>query len=1200
MQNRFLNTFLLFISILSMTACGGGGGGGSSAPTPQSQTISFTESGTVELFVGDVRTTTASAPSSADIQFSLSEAGIIDIDASGTITALAAGSTTLTLTAPADSSYNAATLSIPFVVSKREQTLSLTNGDSIQAFVDSTLTNPINGAGSGAYSYSSSNPDVASVDDQGAVTLLNAGEASINISRNEDEQYLAASTSYTVQSLLNPQTLSFGQNALQLLVDGSQANPATGAQLPVSYASSDNNIISVDATGQVTAMAAGTATITATAAGNWKYAGASAQYTVTSNRIEQSIAFAQTGPLAKFVDDSVANPASGGAGDGGISYNLSNPDLASIDAEGNVSLNQAGSLVVTATKAQDRKYTSASAQYTVNTSRIEQSIAFAQAGPFERFVDDSVANPASGGAGDGEISYSLSNPDLASIDAEGNISLNQAGSLVVTATKAQDRKYAGASAQYTVHTSLIDQTIAYGLTEPVREITEAVFTKSLTDGPGEGDTSYTSSNEEVASVDAAGQVTILSPGLATITATKAAGRKYNQASDSYDIEAVNRTTSFVAWVGEDGADITFQAGSDNVEFVASQDAVCDFDAANACTQGQHQTISNAEISDTAFTLYNKGFYQFRFGNYYTQLPVNTQRWGALVKHKVVTHEGRLLLVGGSSYYGEPPVDTWSSNDGIDWSLENSGSITSRRYDSGLASFKGKLWFIGGRFNSTYGDIWSSLDGSTWTQDVALAEFGKRKFIHLMVIGAKLYLVGGYNDSFQFTNDVWVTEDGIAWQKIGDFELNSEVTLAVSYSNKLWVFTQRAYNDFRAYSSDDGANWIEQSNSLPFRPSINGSITEFEGRIWVLDDKTATPWSSADGITWRQEAAIPAGLIVNSALAVINDQLLLIAGGNDGSVYRANDEVYRYEEDKWLLISNQSPGNKKPAVLFNYNDKLHLLAQTAGSSWNQMLSSEDGLTWQMENAPEKRSDFILPSPLALNGTLWLIDGRQLYSNRSQYSLDGKSWQKLVQTPPWPNRNSYHQIFKHDDRIWVMGGTSSENSSLRLNDLWSTADGENWQQHTDNELFTRDSKTAFSFQEKLMFFSSYTNSMSKWQTDVWSSIDGETWMKEADTTEFGPRKNVTLFEFQNRLWLIGGYKPATKTWAKDIWSSADGIHWYLEADNLPMGELNQASVTVKNNMIYMNTMGSSQYGIWRSSDGINWQKRYQHQAHFPLNN
>lgn len=112
-------------------------------------------------------------------------------------------------------------------------------------------------------SWTSSNEQVATVDIGGVVTAINVGTSNITVISNENENIFDTCTIQTkipVKSIkLNNNTYSLGINQsfqLEYVI-----TPSNATYKNVKWTSSDNNVITVSSTGEVVAVAVGTATI---------------------------------------------------------------------------------------------------------------------------------------------------------------------------------------------------------------------------------------------------------------------------------------------------------------------------------------------------------------------------------------------------------------------------------------------------------------------------------------------------------------------------------------------------------------------------------------------------------------------------------------------------------------------------------------------------------------------------------------------------------------------------------------------------------------------------------------------------------------------------------------------------------------------------------------------------------------------------
>ena len=151
------------------------------------------------------------------------------------------------------------------------------------AFEAPTLANP----NSFAVTYSSSDGTVATIDSNGAVTIVGAGTATISAMFEGDDTYEATTVSYELTVNKQDVTLTFSESSFNVDFEDKDSfvkptltiNPEG---LTVTYASNNTNVATVDATsGEVTIVGKGTVQITATFTETDMYKGATATYTIT-------------------------------------------------------------------------------------------------------------------------------------------------------------------------------------------------------------------------------------------------------------------------------------------------------------------------------------------------------------------------------------------------------------------------------------------------------------------------------------------------------------------------------------------------------------------------------------------------------------------------------------------------------------------------------------------------------------------------------------------------------------------------------------------------------------------------------------------------------------------------------------------------------------------------------------------------------
>ena len=226
------------------------------------------------LTVGQTEKLTATVePSNAtnkNVSWSSSDTAVATVASDGTVTAVGAGTATITVTtedggktATCAVTVNAATVPVTGVsLNKSELALIVGQTEKLVATVqpsDATNKN---------VSWSSSNTAVATVASDGTVTAVGAGTATITVTTEDGGK--TATCAVTVNAATVPVTgVSLNKSELALIVGQTEklvatVQPSDATNKNVSWSSSNTAVATVDADGTVRAVGAGTATITVT------------------------------------------------------------------------------------------------------------------------------------------------------------------------------------------------------------------------------------------------------------------------------------------------------------------------------------------------------------------------------------------------------------------------------------------------------------------------------------------------------------------------------------------------------------------------------------------------------------------------------------------------------------------------------------------------------------------------------------------------------------------------------------------------------------------------------------------------------------------------------------------------------------------------------------------------------------------------
>ena len=1098
---------LLATCLSYLVACGGGGGGGSSPPppappAPAAQTITFATVGPVDKILGDAEFTNA---------------------ASG-------------------------------------------------------------GAGTGAITYSSSSTTVATVAaSTGTVTVLAAGSTVITANKAASTGFLAATATYTLNvgappAPPVPQTITFADIGP---VDRVLGNPpfinAAGGGAgsgAISYSSSDTAVATVNAnTGQVTLVATGVTTITANKAASAGYLAATATFILNVALplpATQTIAFVNPGPITRTVGDPpLTNVASGGAGTGAITYSSSNTAVATVGAtNGEVNAIAAGTTVITANKAASAGYLAATASFALNVNGgpAAQAIAFDSPGPVAKtYGDTPFSNWASGGAGNGVVTYVSNSTSVATINAtSGLVTIVGAGTAIITATKAASPGYLSATANYTLNVARAAQTISFVYPGPLSKRTyDNDFENPARGGNGDGAIEYTSSDTSVALINGPrGEIHVAGLGTATITANKAQSANHLAASATYVVNVYTRTTSPMhAWITYDESVVQFPAGAVGAQWLRSGIAGCSFNNFESCplTPVNAPTIPN--VNDTETEIFNVGVYALRRAGFTTR-PTVIDGFGypPIYDNEVVEENGVLWSLN----FNQALLDR--SNDGRAWTASSAPMPYGPREGAAAVGFSNRIWVIGGNQlqvtdpGTTQGekaDVYEidTHGGSGFVTQAAA--FGPRKYHRVVSFDGRMWLIGGVRGTpAEFLNDVW--------------------------------------------SSADGNTWTRVTTAAPFAPRAEHSLTVFQGRLWVIAGRNSTgylddAWSSLDGVTWRLESHFGNYGRAGHRTIVHNSRMYVIGRAQfvDNFVYSTADGVNWQDHDPvdvptWITRFAAASFRNR-LWMFGGTDGLSGTCCARGEVW----SSSSANSWRFESLGAPFSSMPGAKMLAFNNELYLTSSSTHVNHQNQRpwkTSDVLDW-TMSGNASWPLARSHQVMLTHNNQLFLIGGRNLQPGTFNggHSDVYSTPDGFTWTRNTAHAFLGRYGHSGYVINGRMFVLGGWEETPTQ-LGDIHSSTDGTSWRTDvATSTNVGLRSYHETVVFNNRVWLLGGQKNGT-TVTPEIWSSADGITWQLEKANEPATARMQFGAVVFFSRIWIvggkDAAGNLLSDVWSSGDGINW--------------
>lgn len=252
-------------------------------------------------------------------------------------------------------------------------------------------------------------------------------------------------------------------------------------------------------------------------------------------------------------------------------------------------------------------------------------------------------------------------------------------------------------------------------------------------------------------------------------------------------------------------------------------------------------------------------------------------------------------------------------------------------------------------------FWYTTDGSSWQKSSLTDVVDNQAFLDYVEFKGAVYGLGRFSgniEQFDFSTDIHRTTDFNSWQQLAtQSELPERFFYhPFVYNDKIWIIggedKNGSYSD--SWSSRDAIHWVREADHLPFGKRSGSQVVSFKNKLYLLDSEV---WVSDDALHWLQ--LIPE-----------------ILPGQQLFGYKA----IVYDDKIWLLGCNRN-----------------------GLFSNQVLFSEDGKTWQTQEAPWLPRGGVAAA--VFKGKLFMTGG------------------KYGGTPD-------HTEFRYDNDLWVMGRTLGE--------------------------------------------------------------------------------------------------------------------------------------------------------------------------------
>ena len=276
---------------------------------------------------------------------------------------------------------------------------------------------------------------------------------------------------------------------------------------------------------------------------------------------------------------------------------------------------------------------------------------------------------------------------------------------------------------------------------------------------------------------------------------------------------------------------------------------------------------------------------------------------------------------------------------LDWQQALEHGPFGERLQGGCAVINNRLWLFGGSNAAAtikYNDLWSTDDGVNWTLE-GTAPWVERSGFSVCEHNGRVYLSGGTTVAPVFLGDVWSTSDGLNWvQEAAAAWPGRHEHMMVSHSGSLWVmagFNGGYLND--TYRSDDGGvNWTLVNAASFATGRREGAAVSFGGYIWYVGgDDAGAPYladiyRTTDGVAWNNVGLGAWGERREHRLLVTKNgtEVLLIGGYMQAGLGYRNDTWRTSDMINWeeISVDNPYPG-RSDECLATFNNNIYIIS-----------------------------------------------------------------------------------------------------------------------------------------------------------------------------------------------------------------------------------------------------------------------------------
>ena len=436
-------------------------------------------------------------------------------------------------------SYKTSSNTVTLLARKYDQSISGTS--SLTGYVGDRVNFSASATSGLGLSYTQPSSGIASVYN-GYIICNSAGTDTFRISQGGNSTYNATSKTVSIKVSKHSQTIYANNKSV---VEGNTISlgASTSSSLGLTYSSNNTAVATVNSNGIVTGKKPGTAAITITQAGNYKYLPAAKNITVTVTEapIVKQDQIISASSIEINVDETAKINANSNSGLTTFTYASSNTNIATVDANGNVTGKAKGTTTIAIMQAGNKYYNPAMKVISVvvkDFEKLNQDIDVVDEVVLQ--AQESVNLNPTATSNLTTFQYQSMNTEIATVDNNGKITAKQPGITSVIVTQPGNDEYNKATKAVIV---TVEDPVSTGVEKLEQDIeaSDIVLNINTSETINASASSsltnftYISTDTGIATVTSSGVVTGVAEGTTSIVITQPGNDEYNPKSISISV-----------------------------------------------------------------------------------------------------------------------------------------------------------------------------------------------------------------------------------------------------------------------------------------------------------------------------------------------------------------------------------------------------------------------------------------------------------------------------------------------------------------------------------------------------------------------------------------------------------------------------------------------------------------------------------------